>query len=76
MNTLGWDAFCTEHQEKIDDLCPRCTIVALRAMHADTLDQIHEANDTIQSWVNKYDKDLPDALLRLLHELDLVLNGP
>lgn len=28
--TLGWEAFCAEHRQKTDDLCPRCTIAVLQ----------------------------------------------
>jgi hypothetical protein len=34
MRTRGWYAFCREHQQKVDDRCPRCELEALRAAHA------------------------------------------
>jgi valyl-tRNA synthetase len=34
MRTRGWYAFCREHQQKVNDRCPRCELEALRAAHA------------------------------------------
>jgi hypothetical protein len=37
--------------------------------------QLYALNDAIQDYANEHAPELPEALLKLLDELDLILNG-
>jgi hypothetical protein len=40
------------------------------------LDALHKTNDAIQDWVSEHGTPLPEEFLKLLSDLDWLLNGP
>jgi hypothetical protein len=56
--------------------CPWCKQERHQAAGETQLDALHLTNDAIQDWINAHPDDLPTDFLKLLTDLDFILNGP
>ena len=67
LDRLGWFAFCDQHREKVNDLCPRCELIATKAevtrLRA-ALEEIVKYFDPTEAPAERYVCDLAKTALQ------------